>query len=136
MLRTTIAALALAVALAAPSWAGEAPRLAPESLLESLAAADHDVVVLDVRTGAEFAEGHVPGALNIPHDELEARLGELGADRDREVVVYCRSGRRADLALDLLEKAGFRRLSHLDGDFQGWVAADRPVEKQTAAGGP
>jgi len=67
--------------------------------------------------------------VNISHDELGSRLDELGADRDREIVVYCRSGRRADVALDLLAKAGFRRLYHLDGDYLGWAEANRSVEK-------
>jgi phage shock protein E len=85
------------------------------------------LVVLDVRTAAEYAEGHVPGAINVPYDEVEARLGELDAMRGSEVVVYCRTGRRAGLALDVLARSGFERLRHLEGDIEGWVAADRPV---------
>jgi phage shock protein E len=110
-----------------PAWAADVPRIGQEALLEKMAGGE-GLLVLDVRTAREFADGHVPGAVNISHDELESRLAELDADRDTEVVVYCRSGRRAELALDLLAKAGFMRLSHLEGDFLAWSAADRPVE--------
>lgn len=126
MSRAVVAALALL--LSALCWASEPPRLAADALVEKTSRGE-DVVLLDVRTSKEFAEGHIPGAVNISHDELGSRLDELGADRDREIVVYCRSGRRADVALDLLAKAGFRRLYHLDGDYLGWAEANRSVEK-------
>lgn len=86
-------------------------------------------VVLDVRAPAEFAEGHVPGAINVPHDQVESRLAELRQYRDREVVVYCRSGRRAGLAAEVLQRNGFTRLEHLAGDMPGWTAAGQPVAK-------
>jgi rhodanese-related sulfurtransferase len=107
-----------------------------QSLLARLERADSDMVLLDVRTAEEFAAGRVPGARNIAHDVLGDRLGELADARDREVVVYCRTGRRSQVALDVLRAAGFTRLAHLDGDWLGWEAAGRPVEKQTAATAP
>ena len=55
-----------------------------------------DGFLLDVRNPAELAVEYVPGALNIPLPELRARLGEL--PRDREILVFCRSGQRADYA--------------------------------------
>lgn len=81
-------------------------------------------LVLDVRSESEFAEGHVPGAVLIPHDVLEARIGELGAPR--EIVVYCRSGRRVELVRPLLETAGFS-VRAMQGSFIAWQAADLPV---------
>jgi phage shock protein E len=83
--------------------------------------------VLDVRTHEEYASGHVPGAVNIPHDQLAARLAEV--PKDREIVLYCRSGRRAMLAADVLAGNGYRDLGHLQGDMAGWVESGRPVEK-------
>jgi rhodanese-related sulfurtransferase len=123
---------AFAVLLSVVAFAGEAPGIGGDALLARMAAGDEALVVLDVRTAKEFAEGHVPGAINISHDELEARLPELEADRDRDVVVYCRSGKRAGIALDMLEKAGFKRLYHLEGDYLGWAEASRPVEPAPA----
>jgi rhodanese-related sulfurtransferase len=130
MIRAGLAALALLFSTL--GWAGEAPRLGQDALLEKMSSGSADLVILDVRTAQEFEQGHVPGAINISHDELEARLPELAADRDKDVVVYCRSGRRAELALGVLDKAGFPRLYHLDGDYAGWEAAQRPVEKGPA----
>jgi rhodanese-related sulfurtransferase len=74
----------------------------------------------------------VPGARNVSHDELAGRLGELNELRDKDVVLYCRSGRRSALAADVLRKAGFTRLLHLDGDFLAWQAQQRPVETSPA----
>lgn len=84
-------------------------------------------VVLDVRSPEEFREGHVPGALNIPYDEIDASLDSLGQYRDREVVVYCRTGRRAEIAETRLREAGFQDVRDLDGHIQGWLASDLPV---------
>jgi phage shock protein E len=109
------------------------PTIGGEELLARQAARDPALVVLDVRTPAEFATGHVPGAINVPHDQVAGRLGELAGLRDKDVVVYCGSGRRAALALEVLGRNGYTRLRHLDGDMQGWEAAGRPVEKAPVA---
>jgi len=134
MIKALLTALAVLVSMTA--FAGDVPAMSEDTLLARMASADKTMVVLDVRTPKEFAEGHVPGAINISHDQLEGRLSELDADRDRDVVVYCRSGHRAGLALGMLEKAGFKRLYHLDGDYLGWTAAQRPVETAPPAAEP
>ena len=130
MIKALLAALAALLSTAA--FAGDVPGMSDEALLARMSHGDNATVVLDVRTPKEFADGHVPGAINISHDQLEGRLSELDADRDRDVVVYCRSGHRAGIALDMLEKAGFKRLYHLEGDYMGWTAAQRPVETAPA----
>ena len=119
--------LVLAAALALPAQADEAATIEPQLLVERLAWGDQALVVLDVRTAAEYAEGHVPGAQNIPHTELAARIAELSAARSSDIVVYCRSGTRAKQALTVLDAAGFKRLFHLQGDYQRWAEAGRPV---------
>lgn len=108
----------------------ETPRIAPDDLHERLG--DADVVVLDVRTAAEFEAGHVPGAHNVPHDQVKQRLGELAAWKDRDVVLYCRSGRRSGLAAQVLREAGFERLRQLEGDYPAWEASKLPVESGDA----
>ena len=97
-----------------------------------LAKQDPDVVVLDVRTPEEFASGHVPGARNVSHEQLASRLAELSALKDKQVVLYCRSGRRSALAGDTLRRAGFDKLLHLEGDWQAWEAAQLPIERADA----
>jgi rhodanese-related sulfurtransferase len=118
-----------AVSAPTPVTASAVRTVTPDALLARQAAKDRDLVVLDVRTPEEFAAGHVPGAVNVPHDQVGARLGELGKFRDKDVVVYCRSGRRSELALSVLEQAGFKRLGHLEGDMNAWSAAGRPIAK-------
>jgi len=85
-------------------------------------------LLLDVRRPDEFAAGHVPGAVNVPHDQLASRLAELGVDRDAPVVVYCESGRRAGMATEVLLGAGFEDVRHLVGDMAGWRESGRPQE--------
>lgn len=63
-------------------------------------------LVVDVRTPAEFAQGHFKGALNIPLDAVQARMNEFG-DKSRPIVVYCRSGNRSGRAEQILRAAGY-----------------------------
>ena len=70
----------------------------------------NSTTVVDVRTPAEYAERHVPGALNIPLNTLESRLRELGP-KDAPIVLYCRSGARSANAAAILERAGFTRVT-------------------------
>lgn len=101
----------------------------PETLLARTAKHDASLVILDVRTPEEFAQGHVPGAKNIPHDQLANRIAEVMGDKNKEVVLYCHSGRRAGLAADTLKANGFEKILHLEGDMQKWTEAGRPLEK-------
>ena len=66
--------------------------------------------LLDVRTPQEFAAGHIPGAVNIPVDDLRSRLDEL--PRDREIAAYCQVGQRGYLATRILLQAGFSAVEH------------------------
>jgi len=84
-------------------------------------------VILDVRSPEEFAEGHIPGAINVPYDQVGARLGSLEPYRDAEVVVYCRTGRRAGVAEEVLREAGFESVVDLEGHMTGWSEAGLPV---------
>jgi rhodanese-related sulfurtransferase len=120
-----IALAACAIALAAM---GAGPgSIEPKTLGERIAWADPSLLVLDVRTPAEYAAGHVPGAVNIPNAELGARIAELDGERERDIVVYCRTGVRSGQALKVLGKAGFTRLFHLKGDYTRWSEEKRPV---------
>ena len=76
-----------------------------------------DPTLIDVRTPAEFAAGHIPGAVNVPVDELRASLDELRSvlDDHRDVVLICRSGARAGQAQEVLNAAGLRCPAVLSG---------------------
>jgi len=128
MIRHAIISLA-AVLVAATALAAEPAVVAPvtqEALVERQQRADADLVVLDVRSPGEFAAGHVPGAINIPHDRIGEHLAEVPKDKD--VVLYCQSGRRAGIAAQVLAEQGYTRLFHLEGDIAAWKANGRPLE--------
>jgi phage shock protein E len=126
---TGVVAMAADPATAAPAATAPAPLISQSELLSRLEKKDPGLVVLDVRTPAEFAAGHVPGAMNVAHDQLPAKLAELAAHKDKEVVLYCRSGRRTQIAEGTLRNAGFTKLLHLEGDYLAWEAEKRPTEK-------
>jgi phage shock protein E len=84
-------------------------------------------LILDVRKPDEFASGHIPGAINIPHTEIDKHLNELRSNINKEVVVYCETGRRAGIAEGILEKAGFTKVLHLDGDMKEWRQRGLPM---------
>jgi phage shock protein E len=117
----------LSSAFTAPALADEFATIEPQALDARLEAGDPALLVLDVRNAAEFDAGHLPGAINIPHDAVSERIAELGPADERDVVVYCRSGRRAILALETLKGAGFSRLFHLEGDYLRWSEEGRPL---------
>ena len=112
---------------AAPAAAVPVPAMSQEALLQHQQMHGDHLFVLDVRTPEEFAAGHVPGAVNISHEQLAARLAEVPKDKD--VVLYCRSGKRAGMAADVLRANGYTRLSQLEGDMQAWSANGRPIAK-------
>jgi len=68
---------------------------------------DQGAVLVDVRSAAETAGGMLPGALNVPHTRIQEYLYEFGADKNRTIVLYCRSGRRSALAKSELESLGY-----------------------------
>lgn len=74
--------------------------------------------LLDVRSTDEFSRGHLPGAVNIPIEDLDRRLPEVGSI-DRDVVVYCRTGRRSSMAARLLRQHGFTKVRDL-GPMTAW----------------
>ena len=113
--------------LAARNYLGDVASLEPvarDELLRRMA--DEQILVLDVRPEAEYAAGHIPGAVSVPHDQLAARLAELPADA--EIVAYCR-GRYCVFAPDavrLLRARGFSARP-LDGGLPDWKLAGLPV---------
>ena len=74
-----------------------------------------DTVWLDVRSAEEYAAGHIAGAVNIPHTEITQRISELKLDQNTPIALYCKSGRRAGIALDALQQLGYSDLSNHGG---------------------
>lgn len=69
-------------------------------------------VWIDVRTPEEYAAGHVRGALLMPHDQIAALVGAQVPDKDADIQLYCRSGRRADVARDTLLAMGYKKVTN------------------------
>lgn len=115
------------VEMAAHGYLGDVTALAPIALDELVSRLeDNDVIVIDVRPPAEYAAGHIPGAINIPHDQLAARLTELPSGTD--IVAYCR-GRYcvfAPEAVRMLRGHG-RYAQPLDGGLPEWRRAGLPI---------
>jgi phage shock protein E len=97
-----------------------ATKITPEKAMEMMG---QDVVILDVRTQAEFDEGHIPNALLIPDGEIKHRAEEVLTDKDQTIIVYCRSGRRSALAAKSLIDLGYTNVYDLGGilDWTGEI---------------
>lgn len=93
--------------------------LSPEQLAERLKAGN--VRLIDVRTGEEVASGTIPGAEHIPLDQFDPT--KLGADDERDIVLYCRSGRRSAMAGAKLAEATGKPVEHLEGGILAWEEA-------------
>ena len=75
----------------------------------------NDILWIDVRTAEEYSQWHVPGAVNIPYEEIAGRIGEVTLDKNALIYLYCRSGRRSGIALDTLSEAGFTNAFNIGG---------------------
>jgi phage shock protein E len=129
-MRTRTIAIALLLFLAEPVLAeSEAPPEAPSIAATELSArraSGEAPVVIDVRTPEEYATGHIPGALNIPFDEVAQRISEV--DAPHGVALYCMVGPRARKGESALLSAGYTSVLHLEGGLAAWKAAGLPVE--------
>ena len=85
----------------------------PEAAQPAPAAAPR--LVIDVRTPEEFSSGHVKGALNIPHTEIGDQIAKHAESKDQEIILYCRSGGRAGIALDALKGLGYAKVVNYGG---------------------
>ncbi|MCB1094072.1 MAG: rhodanese-like domain-containing protein [Verrucomicrobiae bacterium] len=97
--------------------------------LSSDARARDKAVVLDIRTGKEFADGHIKGAMNLNFlgDDFKANLEKL--DRDKVYVMHCQSGGRSGKAKALFKELGFKNVLHIQDGYRAWASAGFPVEK-------
>lgn len=124
-------ALVIAALTAAVVWAadGEAPSVSPREL-EARIAAGRPTLVVDVRSPQEYAAGHIPGAINVPYEEVGPRAAELKGRG--EVAMYCMKGPRARLGEAAFQKAGGEDVLHVEGGYSAWEAAGLPVAKGAA----
>ena len=72
-------------------------------------------IILDTRTREEYDEGHIPGAILIPHDQIREQAESVLTDKDQLILVYCRSGRRSKLASEDLVELGYTNIMEFGG---------------------
>jgi rhodanese-related sulfurtransferase len=89
-----------------------------------------DAVVLDVRSMAEYKNGHIVNAINIPLNGLGNNLKQLEKHRDKPILSVCRSGSRSGAACRLLRKQGFEKAKNLRGGMMAWESANLPVKRK------
>ena len=99
--------------------------LTPAELNDQMASGE--IMVVDVRTSEEIAQGMIPGAVHIALDEFEPGPALLERADGREIVLYCRSGRRSGIAGRKLSDFLDKPVSHLGDGFVGWQAQGLPV---------
>jgi rhodanese-related sulfurtransferase len=119
---TTEAPGSAAVAASAPALGAE---LDPAGFASAMKRPG--TVVLDVRTPAEFAEGHLPGAVNIDVSAADFASRVAALDKSAPYAVYCRSGNRSAAALEVMKGQGFTGAYHLGGGITAWKSAGGEV---------
>lgn len=80
--------------------------------------------LIDVRSPSEYATGHIPGAMNMPMDQVQSRIPDL--ERENAIVLVCQSGQRARMVAGLLEPCG-KDLCILEGGTSAWIKAGLPI---------
>jgi phage shock protein E len=73
------------------------------------------VLWIDVRSEAEFTQGHLPGAILVPHDTIAAKIATLAPDKSQPIQLYCRSGRRSGIAAQVLKDMGYTAVTNAGG---------------------
>jgi rhodanese-related sulfurtransferase len=89
-----------------------------------------DAVVLDVREAADYSNGHIKNAKNMPMSSFKNQLDSLAQDKDKPVMMYCRSGNISGKACRILKKSGFNNVHNLAGGIVSWQDANLPLTKK------
>ena len=127
-MRRCIVAAAMTLLCVTAAWGAEIPQSVTDAVPPEAAQlmADYDdEIVLDVRTPEEYAEAHIPGAINVPNEEIgEEPIAEL-PDKDQIILVYCRSGNRSKEAAQKLADQGYTNVIEFGGikDWHGETVA-------------
>lgn len=90
-----------------------------EQLEEKIKNAD-DFILIDVREPSEFAAGSIDGAILIPLGELKIEIKNFNFPSEKEIIVYCQTGRRSEAAAEILEKLGYKNVKNLKGGIIEW----------------
>ena len=98
-----------------------------EELKSKIDQSSETLVLLDVRTVGEFESGRIRNSINIPHEKLLSNIDLVSEYSNERLIVYCRSGKRADLVINALEKNGFNNIVDIEGDILAWSQSNYPL---------
>lgn len=93
--------------------------ITPEELTEKLKSGE-EIVLIDVREPREFSAGNIEGAILIPLGELENKIKDYDFPPEKEIIVYCQSGRRSAAAAETLNNLGYKNVKSLKGGIISW----------------
>ena len=113
MMKKLFTVVLSAAAIAVPFFASA--NTAPQTEQSAVQPEKAKGVWIDVRSAEEFNTGHLQDAVNIPHDKIIARIQAVSPDKNAPVNLYCRSGRRAEAALNELKNAGYTNVTNHGG---------------------
>ena len=113
MMKKLLTAVLSAAAIAVPFFASA--NTAPQTESSTVQPEKAKGVWIDVRSAEEFNAGHLQDAVNIPHDQILARIQAVSPDKNAPINLYCRSGRRAEAALTELKNAGYTNVTNHGG---------------------
>ena len=102
--------------------------ISAHELLEQMQG-DSPPLIVDVRSGFEYASGHLPGALHLPFWQIPMRAAGKISDKKASLVLYCQHGPRAVLAGFLLKRLGYQKVALLKGHMSRWCHERRVVER-------
>lgn len=128
MLAAAWVAIAGALSWTLMQTARGSARLSPAEVTRMINS--EDAFILDVRTSAEFEQGHILNAENVALDDLPNQIKQLEKHRSRPVIVTCRIGQQSANAAKILGKAGFERVFNLAGGVAAWQDASLPLSKK------
>lgn len=91
---------------------------------------DDEVLIIDIRTAADYKKGHIKGAKNMPLSDFAKSVDGISGEKDRPVLIYCNSGNTVTRAIKLLKNAGFEKVNNLAGGIAAWKEANMPLSKK------
>ncbi len=103
------------------------PTITAEDLKQAIDE-NQDVVILDVRTSDEFAKAKIKGSINIPVDSITTDVEKIVSDKNKIIYVYCLSGSRSNMAVDTMQKLGYRNVFDVKSGLLAWRANQYPLE--------
>ena len=98
-------------------------------LQRKLESSTENFFLLDVRSKEEYQSGYIKNSINIPHVELIEDINLISQYKNETLIVYCRSGVRAQLVIDKLLENDFKNIIYMNGDMLAWIESDLPIEK-------